>query len=333
MCLRLVVDNTKKPKWCNCINLDNTFSLIFWHVVCLQFALYVMYAKYFHRMESHQNGRPFMSVHFGQSGSCWMPPMFTRNLTFKPSSWSTLTHRAHNGSLAPLLPAHCQEGWFLLLQLLGTDCLSLDKHIQQATMKDTYLWHNMTAEYVGIKKQLQQRKIEPPAYLVQYVSDDNNDVVFIEWQEPLQLKRVPKEDVDVNPQPLQCQHSNTASTTTTPLHLPLSPFSPSPMISLMASPCPVSPTMPIHIPETSKQWPARMYVINMSLGFHQVDQLKTLLNKCLLTMFSKKIPLNTYHDTGRLWLKNSRMISRMLAIHQQVCGQQCPNISRHLFLK
>ena len=200
-------------------------------------------------------------------------------------------------------------------------------------MKDTYLWHNMTAEYVGIKKQLQQRKIEPPAYLVQYVSDDNNDVVFIEWQEPLQLKRVPKEDVDVNPQPLQCQHSNTASTTTTPLHLPLSPFSPSPMISLMASPCPVSPTMPIHIPETSKQWPARMYVINMSLGFHQVDQLKTLLNKCLLTMFSKKIPLNTYHDTGRLWLKNSRMISRMLAIHQQVCGQQCPNISRHLFLK
>jgi len=99
--MRPVVDNTKKPKRRNRINLDNTFSLIFWHAVCLQFALYVMYANDFHRMESHRNGGPFTSVHFGQSGSCRMPPMFARNSTFKPSSWSTSTHGAHNGSPAP----------------------------------------------------------------------------------------------------------------------------------------------------------------------------------------------------------------------------------------
>ena len=107
--------------------------------------------------------------------------------------------------------------------------------------------------------------------------------------------------MDVNPQPSQCQHSNTASTTTTPLHLLLSPFSPSPTISLMASSCPISPTMPIHVPETSKWWPAGMYAINMSLGFHQVDQLKTLLDESLLTVFGKKIPLNTYRDQQRYW--------------------------------
>jgi len=42
----------------------------------------------------------------------------------------------------------------------------------------------MTAERAGIKKQLQQRKIEPPAYLIQYVSDDDDEVVFVERREP-----------------------------------------------------------------------------------------------------------------------------------------------------
>jgi len=168
-------------------------------------------------------------------------------------------------------------------------------------MKDTHLRHNMTAERAGIKKQLQQRKIEPPAYLIQYVSDDDDEVVFVERREPPRLKRAPEEDVDVNPRPSQRQRSNTASTTTTPLRLLLSPFSPSPTTSSMASPCPISPTMPIHVPETSKRWPAGMYAIDMSLGFHQVDQLKTLLDESLLTVFGKKIPPNTYRDQRRYW--------------------------------
>jgi hypothetical protein len=99
--MRPVVDNTKNPKRRNRINLDNTFSLIFWHAVCLWFAFCVMYTNHFHRMESHRNGELFTSAHFGQSGSCQMLPMFARNLTFKTSSWSTLTHEAHNGSPAP----------------------------------------------------------------------------------------------------------------------------------------------------------------------------------------------------------------------------------------
>jgi len=59
--------------------------------------------------------------------------------------------------------------------------------------------------------------------------------------------------------------------------------------------------MPIHVPETSKRWPAGMYAIDMSLGFHQVDQLKTLLDESLLTVFGKKIPPNTYRDQWQYW--------------------------------
>jgi hypothetical protein len=83
--MRPVVDNTKKPKRRNRINLDNTFYLIFWHTVLLQFDFRVMYTKFFHRTESHRNGEPFMSVHFGQSGSCWTLSMSVRSLIFKPS--------------------------------------------------------------------------------------------------------------------------------------------------------------------------------------------------------------------------------------------------------
>ena len=64
----------------------------------------------------------------------------------------------------------------------------------------------------------------------------------------------------------------------------------------MASPCPILPIMPIHVPETAKRWPVQMDAIVMSLGFYQVNQLKTHLDESLLTMFGKKIPLNTYHD-------------------------------------
>lgn len=203
--------------------------------------------------------------------------------------------------LHPSYPHTVKKDGSLLLRLLGIDCLGLDEHIQQATIKDTHLRYNMTAERAGIKKQLQQRKIEPPAYLVQYVSDDDDEVVFVERQEPSQLKRAPEEDMDVNPRPSQRQRSNTRSTTTTPLRPPLSPFSPSPTISSIASPCPVSPTMSIHVPETSKWWPAGMYAIDMSLGFHQVNQMKTLLSESLLTVFGKNIPANTFRDQRRYW--------------------------------
>ncbi|KIJ95574.1 hypothetical protein K443DRAFT_638418 [Laccaria amethystina LaAM-08-1] len=169
-------------------------------------------------------------------------------------------------------------------------CLSLDEHIQQATTKDTHLRYNITAEHTGIKKQLQQKKIAPPHYLIQYVSDNDDEHEELE------------DDADANPQPLQCQHSNLESATSTPLHQPLSPFSPSPTSSPMASPCPILPNTPIHVPETSKQWPAGMYAIDMSLGFHQVNQLKTLLDESLFTVFGKKILPNTYHDQWQYWM-------------------------------
>jgi len=99
--MRPVVDNTKKPKRRNRINLDNTFSLIFWHAVCLALLFCVIYTNYFHRTERHRNDGQSMSVHFGPSGSCGMLSMSMRSLTFKPSFWSTSTHRAHSGSPAP----------------------------------------------------------------------------------------------------------------------------------------------------------------------------------------------------------------------------------------
>ncbi|KIK02850.1 hypothetical protein K443DRAFT_131715 [Laccaria amethystina LaAM-08-1] len=45
-----------------------------------------------------------------------------------------------------------------------------------------------------------------------------------------------------------------------------------------------------------------MYAIDMSLGFHQVNQSKTLLDESLLTVFGKKIPPNTYCDQQRYWM-------------------------------
>ena len=200
-------------------------------------------------------------------------------------------------------PHTVKKDGFLLLRLLGTECLGLDDYIQQATTKDTHLRHNMTAERAEIKKQLQQRKTVPPPYLVQYISDnDDDEVVFVSQQEPLRLKREPEGDADANPRPLQRQRSNPGSmTTTTPHHLPLSPSPPSPATST-ASPCPVSPTMLIHVPETSKRWLAGMYAIDMSLGFHQVNGMKTCLDERLLTVFGKKIPPNTYRDQRRHWM-------------------------------
>ena len=212
------------------------------------------------------------------------------------SQWITCT---------PSYPHTVKKDGFLFLRHLGTECLSLDELIQQATIKDTHLRYNITAERTGIKKQLQQRKIAPPPYLVQYVSDNDDEhdkLVFVEQQEPPRLKRQLEDDVDANPQPSQRQRSNLESATTTPVRQPLSPFSPSPTSSSIASPCPILPTTPIHVPETSKRWPAGMYAINMSLGFHQVNQLKTRLDESLLTVFGKKIPPNTYRDQRRYWM-------------------------------
>jgi hypothetical protein len=192
----------------------------------------------------------------------------------RSSQWITCT---------PSYPHTVKKDGFLLLRLLGTECLGLDELIQQATTKDAHLRYNITAERTTIKKQLQQRKIAPPPYLVQFVSENDNDdddeVVSVERQQPPpQLKRQREDDVDANPQPSERQCSNPESATATPL---------SPTISSRASPCPFSPTTPIHVPETSKRWPAGMYAIDMSLGFHQVDQSKTLLDESLLNVFGK----------------------------------------------
>ena len=42
-----------------------------------------------------------------------------------------------------------------------------------------------------------------------------------------------------------------------------------------------------------------MDAIDMSLRLHQDNQLKTRLEESLLTMFGKKILLNTYHNQRR----------------------------------
>ena len=138
--------------------------------------------------------------------------------------------------------------------------------------------------------------------------------------------------MDTSPRPSQRQRLNLESATTTPLCQPLSPFSAFPTSSSMASPCPILPIMPINVPETAKQWPARMDAIDMSLGFHQVNQLKTRLDESLLTMFGKKIPLITYHDQRRYLMalthESSEIISRTLAVHQQVCGLWFQSVAR-----
>lgn len=289
--MRPVVDNTKKPKRRNRINLDNTFSLIFWHMdgkppkrraihECPLWPKWILLDDVNVREELDIQAR--LLEYFD-----------TRSL-----QWITCT---------PSYPHTVKKDGFLLLRLLGTECLGLDELIQQAITKDTHLRYNMTAERTAIKKQLQQRKLVPPPYLVQFVSKDDEDdeddaVVFVEQQQmPPKLKRQREDTVDANPRPSERQRSNPESTTTTPLRQHFSPFPRSPTTSSRASPCPSLPTTPIHVPETSKRWPAGMYAIDMSLGFHQVDQSKTLLDESLLNVFGKKIPPNTYRDQRRYW--------------------------------
>ena len=105
--MRPAVDSTQKPKRRNHIDLDNTFSLIFWYEVGLHlgphFGFHVMHANYLCRIESHQSGGPFTSVHSGQSGYCQTLSMFVRSLAFRPSFWSSLTHGACSGSPVPSL--------------------------------------------------------------------------------------------------------------------------------------------------------------------------------------------------------------------------------------
>ncbi|KAF8156681.1 hypothetical protein B0H34DRAFT_783088 [Crassisporium funariophilum] len=299
--MRPELDNTKQPKRRNRINLNNTFSLVFWHMDgkppkrraihdCPLWPKWILMDAV--NICKELDIQAFLLEYFD-----------VRSLQWITCTWS--------------YPHTVKKDGFLLLRLLGTECLGLNDYIQESMRRDTHLQHNMTAERTSIKKQLQQRRAVPQPHLVHYVSDNNDnkeeEVVFVSRKEPLRLKREVEEDADVNPRPSQCQRLDTEST---PHHLPLPPFtptppfsptshclplppflpSPSPTISSMASPCPMSPTMSIHNPETSKWWPAGMYVIDMSIGFHQVNELKTLLDERLLTVFRKKIPPNTYRD-------------------------------------
>jgi len=224
-------------------------------------------------------------------------------------------------------PHDVKRDGYLLLRLLKTSCLDLDKYIQQASTKAPHLRNNIAGERAGVRRKLQQRKVEPPRFLVNLSDDDTDEIEFVESP---RIKRHAEDAVDLN-RPSQRQCSQLAGPST-PRSQPLSfayhdtpvPFSPSPPITTISprpasSPCspfshsssittmspqPASPALlaeDIYVPDETR-WPDGMYAINMARGFHRVDQGGTSVLKArLFTVFGREIPISTYRDQCRRW--------------------------------
>jgi hypothetical protein len=82
-------------------------------------------------------------------------------------------------------PHDVKRDGYLLLRLLNTSCLDLEKYIKQATTKPPHLRNNMAGEHAGIRQKLQQRKVVPPRFLVSPSDDDSDEMEIVE---PLRMK-------------------------------------------------------------------------------------------------------------------------------------------------
>ncbi|KAF8953098.1 hypothetical protein BDZ97DRAFT_632600 [Flammula alnicola] len=304
--MRPTVDNTKKSKRVPRVNLDNRFSLVFWH--------------------EDEKAPKIRAVHECPLWPKWIlmdaldiRTEFDIHATLleyydtRSSQWITCTLS---------YPHDVKKDGSLLLRLLGTSCLGLENHVLQSTSKDTHLRFNMAGERAGVRQQLQKRKTERPPFVVN-LCDDEDEVVIVEKGDRPLLKRQIEDDLDLNMRPSQ-RHCSYLEEHTTPRHPSpsstslrydtppsFSPFSRSSSITM--SPRPASPTPSleeIYMPATLKPWPAGMYAIDMARAFRLIDKLAEKLDRNkdriklddrLFTVFSKKIPTTTYHDHRRYW--------------------------------
>ncbi|KAF8165810.1 hypothetical protein B0H34DRAFT_805105 [Crassisporium funariophilum] len=290
--MRRLEDNTKKPKRAR-INLDNRFSLVFWH----------------------EDGKSpkVRAIHECPVWPKWIimdAPDICKELGIFATLVEYYDMRSCQWITCSLsYPHDVKRDGYLLLRLLETSCLGLEKYVSQATTKDAHLRNNIAGERAGVRHELEKRKKEPPPFLVD-ISDDD-EVMIVKSPH---LKRLAEDDDDINTRPSQRQrlqlagpsHPHVLSPTLFDHHCDnptLSPFSRSSSITT-TSPCPSSPTplpIEIHVPEGCK-WPEGMYAIDMARGFHQIDQGgEGLLKARLFTIFGREIPITTYRDQCRRW--------------------------------
>ncbi|KAF8972916.1 hypothetical protein BDZ97DRAFT_1778362 [Flammula alnicola] len=292
--MRPAEDKTKKPKRVR-VNLDNRFSLVFWH----------------------QDGKA-PKVRAIHECPVWPKWIFMDAIDIREEFDIRATLLEYYDvrscqwiTCSLSYPHDVKRDGYLLLRLLETSCLGLDNYVQQAVAKDTHLRNNMAGERAGVRQKLQKRKIDPPPFLVN-LSDDDDEVMIVEPPRP---KRHAEDDVDINGRPSQrqCSHLAGPSIPLSPSPPPpslycdtsisFSPFSRSSSITTM-SPRPPSPTPApddIYVPEGFK-WPEGMYAIDMARGFHRIDQGGDgVLKDRLFTIFGRQIPITTYRDQRRNW--------------------------------
>ena len=148
-------------------------------------------------------------------------------------------------------PHDVKRDGYLLLRLLKTSCLDLEKYIQQATTKLSHLRNNMASERAGIRQKLQQRKVVPLHFLMSLSDDDSDEVEIVE---PPRIKRYAEDEVDLN-HPTQCQCSHLAGSSTPHPQSPSSAYHNTPkpflLLSHSSSIMTMSPQPPSLITTTS----------------------------------------------------------------------------------
>ncbi|KAF8804504.1 hypothetical protein BYT27DRAFT_7071774, partial [Phlegmacium glaucopus] len=307
--MRPTVDNTKKAKRPNRVNLDNRFSLVLWL----------------------DDGKPpkICAVHECPRWPKWIlmdDIALKEELAIEATLLEYYDTRTSQWITCGLsYPHDVKRDGSLLLRLLGTlSCLDLEKHIQQTTSREAHFRSNMAHERSDMRRRIRKWNIEASPFVVS-LSDDEDDVEIVEFQSSpsLQRKRQHDDELDSNahelgnnPRPLQ--RSRYESPTTLDQSLSLSfphhdtPKSFSPLPSRSSSVTTVSPRPTtlslddeVFVPETSKPWPAGMYAVDMALGFERVRNLEKKaagnLQSRLLVAFGRKIPTTTYHDHMGYW--------------------------------
>lgn len=296
--MRLSKDKSKKPKRAR-INLDNRFSLVFWYED----------GKAPKVRAIHECPVWPKRILVDAVDICEELGIQTTLLEYydmRSCQWITC-------SLS--YPHDVKRDGYLLLTLLETPCLGLDKYIQQATSKDTHFRYNMAGERVSVRQKLLQRKTELPPFLVS-LSDNDDEVIIVEG--PSRPKRHAEDDVDINSRPSQRRCSQLAGPSTpcppspslsslqfNDMSIPFSPLSQSSSLTTMSSHAtsesPPSAPEDIYVPR-GVNWPEGMYVIDMARGFHRIDQGgKGILKARLFTVFGREIPISTYRDQRRYW--------------------------------
>ncbi|KDR83981.1 hypothetical protein GALMADRAFT_275227 [Galerina marginata CBS 339.88] len=279
-------DKTKTPKRVR-INLDNRFYLVFWH--------------------EDEKEPKVRAIHECPVWPKWifldavdirkeldMHATLVEYYDLRSFQWITC-------SLS--YPHDVKRDGYLLLRLPKTSCLNLEKYVQQATAKAPHLRNNMAGERAGVREKLQQRKIEPPRFLVNWSDDDDEDeVVFVKSRT---LKRHAESELDdIRPsQRLRPQPSPSISAFHCETPTPASPFSRSSSITTMSPPPPSMLSVPqdIYVPDGTR-WPDGMYAVDMARGFHRIDQGGTgILKARLFNVFGREVPVSTYRDQLRNW--------------------------------